>query len=166
MACSSDNLQYIGDRLYGMVKKVLYGDLYSGTGSVFPYNAKSLCVAVEGLFLGFQRHILPIPTRMHDEILNAEDGAVVDPSKRVFQDLPVSNCIAPTEVRGMHLPCGDPQLPAQAMDGFQALLSGFLYRATFDPERARPEQLRICLGALLRDAVLLEDPPDGDRADA
>ena len=50
-------------------------------------------------------------------------------------------------------------------DGFQALLSGFLYRATFDPERARPEPLRICLGAMVRDALLPEDPPDGDRAD-
>ncbi len=50
-------------------------------------------------------------------------------------------------------------------DGFQALLSGFLYRATFDPERARPGQLRIGLGAMLRDALLPEDPPDGDRAD-
>jgi AcrR family transcriptional regulator len=50
-------------------------------------------------------------------------------------------------------------------DGFQALLSGFLYRATFDPERARPEQLRICLDAMVRDALFLEAPPDGDRAD-
>jgi len=50
-------------------------------------------------------------------------------------------------------------------DGFQALLSGFLYRATFDPERAKPEQLRICLGAMVRDVLLLEDAQDGERAD-
>ena len=64
--------------------------------------------------------------------------------------------------------CGlfQPDVDAGAFaDGFQALLSGFLYRATFDPERARPEQLRICLGAMLRDALLPEDPPDGDRTD-
>jgi TetR/AcrR family transcriptional regulator len=38
-------------------------------------------------------------------------------------------------------------------DGIQALVSGFLYRATFDPEHARPEQLRTCLGAMVRGAL-------------
>ena len=59
-----------------------------------------------------------------------------------------------------------PEVDAEAFaDGLQALLSGFLYRATFDPEHARPEQLRICLDAMVRDALLLEAAPEGDRAD-
>jgi len=36
-------------------------------------------------------------------------------------------------------------------EGMQALLSGFLYRANFDPEAARAPLLRQCLEALLRD---------------
>jgi AcrR family transcriptional regulator len=48
-----------------------------------------------------------------------------------------------------------PDVDAAALaDGLHALVSGFLYRATFDPERARSEQLRICLGAMLREALL------------
>jgi len=50
-------------------------------------------------------------------------------------------------------------------DGVQALLSGFLYRATFDPERASAEQLRICLEAMVRNALPLDAAPEGDRAD-
>ena len=43
--------------------------------------------------------------------------------------------------------------------GVHALLSGFLYRATFDPEHALPALLRRSLDALLRDVV--EDAPGG-----
>lgn len=50
-------------------------------------------------------------------------------------------------------------------DGIQALLGGFLYRATFDPDSASPEQLRICLDALVRDALLAVAAPAGDRTD-
>jgi TetR/AcrR family transcriptional regulator len=43
-------------------------------------------------------------------------------------------------------------------DGLMALLSGFLYHSTFDPERANPERLNACFDALLRDAFYLEKP--------
>ena len=39
-------------------------------------------------------------------------------------------------------------------EGMQALLSGFLYRANFDPQAAGAPLLRQCLDALLRDLVL------------
>jgi AcrR family transcriptional regulator len=45
-------------------------------------------------------------------------------------------------------------------DGIQALLSGFLYRSTFDPERASPERLLRCFDAMVRDALLR--PPAGE----
>jgi AcrR family transcriptional regulator len=38
-------------------------------------------------------------------------------------------------------------------DGIQALLSGFLYRATFDPAQANPTRLRACFEVLLRDVT-------------
>jgi hypothetical protein len=42
--------------------------------------------------------------------------------------------------------------PAAALaEGMQALLSGFLYRANFDPAAAGAAQLRQCFDALLRD---------------
>lgn len=64
--------------------------------------------------------------------------------------------------RGVFRPDADARVFA---DGFQALLTGFLYRASFDPERARPEQLRICLDAIVREALLLEEAEDAGRAD-
>jgi AcrR family transcriptional regulator len=45
--------------------------------------------------------------------------------------------------------------------GASMLLSGFLYRTTFDPEGAGAESLRRCLRAMLRDALL---PEPGERA--
>ncbi len=39
-------------------------------------------------------------------------------------------------------------------EGFMALLSGFLYRATFDPDRASPAQLRACFDTLVRESLL------------
>lgn len=39
--------------------------------------------------------------------------------------------------------------PAVVADGVAALLAGFLYRASFDPESARPEALRRCFDALI-----------------
>lgn len=44
-------------------------------------------------------------------------------------------------------------------DGVQALLSGFLYRSTFDPERASPARLLRCFDVMVRDALL---PPGAD----
>ena len=43
-------------------------------------------------------------------------------------------------------------------DGIMALLSGFLYRSTFDPEYGASERLNACFDALLRDAFYLEKP--------
>lgn len=43
-------------------------------------------------------------------------------------------------------------------EGIQALLSGFLYRATFDPERATPALLRRSFDGLVRNALLVEAP--------
>lgn len=39
--------------------------------------------------------------------------------------------------------------PAAVADGLVALLAGFLYRASFDPDAARPEALRRCFDALV-----------------
>jgi AcrR family transcriptional regulator len=47
---------------------------------------------------------------------------------------------------------------AALAEGTMALLSGFLYRATFDPGRAGPDQLRRCFDALVRDALLRDEP--------
>jgi AcrR family transcriptional regulator len=47
----------------------------------------------------------------------------------------------------------DSDAPALA-EAIMALLSGFLYCATFDPDRASPAQLRACFDVLLRDALL------------
>ncbi len=46
-------------------------------------------------------------------------------------------------------------------EGIMALLSGFLYRATFDPDRASPTQLRACFDALVRNALLPADAEGG-----
>lgn len=43
---------------------------------------------------------------------------------------------------------------AAVAEGVQALLSGFLYRAAFDPERATADQLRRSFAALVLEAVL------------
>ena len=51
-------------------------------------------------------------------------------------------------------------------EGIMALLSGFLYRATFDPDRASPAQLRACFDVLVRDALLPADAEGGGRVDA
>lgn len=40
--------------------------------------------------------------------------------------------------------------PPVVVDVIHALLSGFLYRSTFDPARAAPERLRACFEELLR----------------
>lgn len=74
----------------------------------------------------------------------------------------VESIVCEGQRRGVFRPDAD---AAAFADGLHALLSGFLYRSTFDPERARPEQLRVCLNALVRDALLREDPPDGGRGD-
>ncbi len=39
-------------------------------------------------------------------------------------------------------------------DGISALLGGFLYRATFDSQRATPQRLRACFDELVRGTVL------------
>jgi TetR/AcrR family transcriptional regulator len=62
----------------------------------------------------------------------------------------VESAVREGQRRGVFRPDADARAFA---DGFQAILSGFLYRATFDPERARPEQLRTCLDAMVRDAL-------------
>jgi TetR/AcrR family transcriptional regulator len=46
---------------------------------------------------------------------------------------------------------------AAVTDGIMALLSGFLYRATFDPGHADPKRLNACFDALVRDPCYL--PP-------
>jgi TetR/AcrR family transcriptional regulator len=50
---------------------------------------------------------------------------------------------------------------AAVTDGIMALLSGFLYRATFDPEHADPERLNACFDALIRDAFYTAPPASG-----
>ena len=50
-------------------------------------------------------------------------------------------------------------------DGVQALLSGFLYRAAFHPERARADELRRSFAALVVEPLLLPDAPDGGQSD-
>ena len=58
-------------------------------------------------------------------------------------------------------------LPAAALaEGMQALLSGFLYRASFDPDAASPPLLRQCFDAILHDLVSPPTAPDraGPRA--
>ncbi len=46
------------------------------------------------------------------------------------------------------------EVPAEAVaEGMQALLSGFLYRATFDPQAASAPLLRQCIDALLHELV-------------
>jgi TetR/AcrR family transcriptional regulator len=47
---------------------------------------------------------------------------------------------------------------ASVTDGIMALLSGFLYRATFDPEHADPGRLSACFDALVRDAFYAAPP--------
>jgi AcrR family transcriptional regulator len=42
-------------------------------------------------------------------------------------------------------------------DALIALLSGFLYRATFDPERASGERLAACYESLLRGALYIDE---------
>ncbi len=51
-------------------------------------------------------------------------------------------------------------------EGILALLGGFLYRATFDPARASPAQLRACFDAQVREALLPATANGGGRADA
>ena len=48
-------------------------------------------------------------------------------------------------------------------DGIMALLSGFLYRATFDPENARPQHLDACFDALVRGAYTAATPEEVGR---
>jgi AcrR family transcriptional regulator len=50
-------------------------------------------------------------------------------------------------------------------DAMQALLSGFLYRATFEPERARAAELRRSFDALVLAPLLDPAAPDGGRSD-
>ncbi len=53
-----------------------------------------------------------------------------------------------------------PDVDVEALtESVQALLSGFLYRATFDPERARPELLRRAFTAQVLDSLLLPRAP-------
>jgi len=47
-------------------------------------------------------------------------------------------------------------------DAIQALLSGFLYRTTFEPERATPDELRKTLDALVRGALLIDAAEDSE----
>ncbi len=55
------------------------------------------------------------------------------------------------------------EVPAEAVaEGMQALLSGFLYRATFDPQAASAPLLRQCIDALLRELV---SPPRASPGD-
>jgi TetR/AcrR family transcriptional regulator len=59
-----------------------------------------------------------------------------------------------------------PDADARAVaDGIQALLSGFLYRGTFDPARAGPPRLRRCFDVLVRDALLIGEEPEGEGVD-
>ncbi|MFQ5416015.1 MAG: TetR/AcrR family transcriptional regulator [Myxococcota bacterium] len=46
-------------------------------------------------------------------------------------------------------------------DGIAALLAGFLYRATFDPEHATTERLEACFDALIRAALYIDAPSGG-----
>ena len=48
-------------------------------------------------------------------------------------------------------------------DAIQALLSGFLYRTTFEPERATPDELRKTLDALMRGALLVDAEDDSEK---
>jgi AcrR family transcriptional regulator len=50
-------------------------------------------------------------------------------------------------------------------DAIQALLSGFLYRATFQPERARAAELRRSFDALVIAPLLHPAAPDGGPSD-
>ena len=43
-------------------------------------------------------------------------------------------------------------------DALLALLNGFLYRATFDPDRANAERLTACFDSLLRGALYVDAP--------
>lgn len=49
-------------------------------------------------------------------------------------------------------------------DGIMALLSGFLYRSTFDPAYADPARLRACFDALLRGTFYLVRAGEPDHA--
>ena len=51
----------------------------------------------------------------------------------------------------------DADVPA-ITDSLLALLSGFLYRATFDPKSANTERLTACYESLLRGALYVEEP--------
>ena len=46
-------------------------------------------------------------------------------------------------------------------DGIAALLAGFLYRATFDPENATSERLNACFDALVRAPLYVDDSSRG-----
>ncbi len=50
-------------------------------------------------------------------------------------------------------------------DAIQALLSGFLYRTMFEPERAAPDELRKTLDALVRGALLVDAAEDSEEVD-
>jgi AcrR family transcriptional regulator len=50
-------------------------------------------------------------------------------------------------------------------EGMQALLSGFLYRANFDPEAVHAPLLRQCLEALVRDLAIPSEAPAGGSGD-
>jgi AcrR family transcriptional regulator len=47
-------------------------------------------------------------------------------------------------------------------DAIQAQLSGFLYRTTFEPERATPDELHKTLEALVRGALLVDAVEDSE----
>lgn len=59
------------------------------------------------------------------------------------------------QARGVFRADADPQVFAE---GLQTLLSGLLYRATFDPDAAGGPLLRLCCDALLRDLVVAPGP--------
>lgn len=70
----------------------------------------------------------------------------------------LENVLRAGQWAGTFRPGVDVEAVAEAI---QALLSGFLYRATFDPERARPELLRRSFDALVLDALQDDGSPHG-----
>ena len=79
------------------------------------------------------------------------------------QDARVRQTILAGQRSGMFVSELDIDAIADAID---TLVGGFLYRATFDPDRARPERLRACLDLLIRDTLVRQPAPGKEGPDA
>jgi len=72
----------------------------------------------------------------------------------------ISHAIRAAQHAGSFAPTADVEA---ITDGIMALLSGFLYRATFDPANATPRHLEACFDALIRNTHYTGTRSEADR---